>query len=593
VVGVTGETGLLRAVQVVWASLWSDAALLYRKEIGLDPGGSRMAVLVQPMVEGGPSGVAFGRDPRDETSGRAIVEAVPGTCRELVDGEVDPDRYVLDRETGELLDWRRGDRPGPAEPLLGATPLAALREALARAEGLLHGPPDLEWTFGDGDLTILQARPITPAAPVDSRAWYLTLTPGDDRLRRLSRRVAGVLIPELAAEGERLAATDLSTLDDVALAAEIEARSAALERWRRIYRDEFIPFAHGVRRLAVYYQEAVRPADPYEFVGLLTGQDLLAKRRNQTLADLGDRVRANVALLEAARAVARGREPIESLRAAPGGAALLEDLDELCRTELDVEYGGERLGRRPEVALHVLIESRAHERTERDRKEDLLARLIDAVGSEREAEAREILEIGQLSWRLRDDDNLLVGRVESQLLRAIGEGASRLRAAERLAADAVLGEAAAAAVAAALRGSTGPVRIPDARPTEPAPLSLDSAEKPRQLVGQPSAPGIASGPVCRVRSVTDMRRFRSGDILVCDAIQPSITHLVPLAAAVVERRGGMLIHGAIIARELGIPCVNGIPRVADLLEDGETITVDGWLGIVTVGPAELDRERGT
>jgi pyruvate,water dikinase len=71
-----------------------------------------------------------------------------------------------------------------------------------------------------------------------------------------------------------------------------------------------------------------------------------------------------------------------------------------------------------------------------------------------------------------------------------------------------------------------------------------------------------------------------------------MTHLVPLAGAIIERRGGMLIHGAIIAREMGIPCVNGVPRAAELLEDGELVTVDGHLGIVTVGAPEFDLELG-
>ena len=80
---------------------------------------------------------------------------------------------------------------------------------------------------------------------------------------------------------------------------------------------------------------------------------------------------------------------------------------------------------------------------------------------------------------------------------------------------------------------------------------------------------------------------------MCDAIQPTMTHLVPLARAIVERRGGMLIHGAIIARELGIPCVNGVLNAVDLLQDGELVTVDGYLGIVTVGPPEFDLEGVT
>jgi pyruvate,water dikinase len=70
-----------------------------------------------------------------------------------------------------------------------------------------------------------------------------------------------------------------------------------------------------------------------------------------------------------------------------------------------------------------------------------------------------------------------------------------------------------------------------------------------------------------------------------------MTHLVPLASAIVERRGGMLIHGAIIARELGIPCVNGISRATEILHDGDLVTVDGHLGIVTVGAAEFELEQ--
>jgi phosphoenolpyruvate synthase/pyruvate phosphate dikinase len=64
-----------------------------------------------------------------------------------------------------------------------------------------------------------------------------------------------------------------------------------------------------------------------------------------------------------------------------------------------------------------------------------------------------------------------------------------------------------------------------------------------------------------------------------------MTFIAPLAAAIVERRGGMLIHGAIIAREYGIPCVTGIPDVTKLIKTGDVLSVDGYLGIVTVTQA--------
>jgi len=62
VVGVQGGEALLAAVRIVWSSLWSDAALLYRRELALDPVRSRMAVLVQELVATDRSGVAFARD---------------------------------------------------------------------------------------------------------------------------------------------------------------------------------------------------------------------------------------------------------------------------------------------------------------------------------------------------------------------------------------------------------------------------------------------------------------------------------------------------------------------------------------------------
>jgi len=71
-------------------------------------------------------------------------------------------------------------------------------------------------------------------------------------------------------------------------------------------------------------------------------------------------------------------------------------------------------------------------------------------------------------------------------------------------------------------------------------------------------------------------------VLVCDAIEPNMTFLAPLAAAIIERRGGMLVHGAIIAREYGIPCVTGIPEATRVIQSGDRLSVDGYLGIVTI-----------
>jgi pyruvate,water dikinase len=608
-VGLEGDHDVLDAVRAVWASLWSDAALLYRRELSLDPHRSRMAVLVQAVELAECSGVAFNRDPRSLEADRAVIEAVPGACALLVDGSVDPDRWTLERSSGELIEWRPGHRGSDdGGPLLGARDLAHLLGVLSRIETLFAWPPDVEWTGRSPDTVVLQARPITTSRPAadDERGWYLTLRPNLRRLSALADRVAGELIPALESEGARLASHDLAACTDAELAAALLERAESLRRWKDIYWDEFIPLAHGIRQLGRYYADAVRPDDPYEFVGLLKSVDMLASRRNQAMADVAERLRGNARLLQAvsdARATANDadartwRATLGRLREVPGGPEFLDAFDALAAGFMDVMYGTERLLDRPDLLLHTLLEladvaprdTRPAESRPGVGRAELEARLFDAIGPARRDEAAEVLRIGRISWRLRDDDNLLLSRVESQLNRAVAMALDRLRAAGRLRHEPRRTDDMVPALATAL-GDPGAVLDLPVATLEDARVEILSQGTPRQLVGQPAAPGLASGRACRITDGSDIGRFRAGNVLVCDAIQPMMTHLVPLAAAVVERRGGMLIHGAIIAREMGIPCVNGVARAVEQLRDGDVITVDGHLGIVTVGPPEFDLE---
>ncbi|HUV06577.1 MAG TPA: PEP-utilizing enzyme, partial [Spirochaetia bacterium] len=101
-------------------------------------------------------------------------------------------------------------------------------------------------------------------------------------------------------------------------------------------------------------------------------------------------------------------------------------------------------------------------------------------------------------------------------------------------------------------------------------------------LGQPASHGIATSRAKVVMQPEELFSLKKGEILVCDAIDPAMTFVAPLAAGIVERRGGMLIHGAIIAREYGIPCVTGIPEATERIQSGDRVTVDGYLGIVVI-----------
>ena len=68
-VNIQGEDSILEHIRLVWASLWSDRALLYRQELGLDVEKSSMAVVIQKLISGDRSGVAFGKNPNDPSPG--------------------------------------------------------------------------------------------------------------------------------------------------------------------------------------------------------------------------------------------------------------------------------------------------------------------------------------------------------------------------------------------------------------------------------------------------------------------------------------------------------------------------------------------
>ena len=195
-------------------------------------------------------------------------------------------------------------------------------------------------------------------------------------------------------------------------------------------------------------------------------------------------------------------------------------------------------------------------------------------GSKR-IEAMGLLDLARSSYRLRDDDNIYLGRIEAQLLTAVREGKTRVENNDcREIPSSELGK-----LKSVIHDlDYGNVNKKGAKSRDDHGFKLN----PRQLVGQPAGPGFSRGNARVVRHHLDLQDFKNAEILVCDSVDPNMTFVIPLAAGVVERRGGMLIHGAIIAREYGLPCVTGIPDATSLIRTGDEITVDGYLGIVTV-----------
>jgi phosphohistidine swiveling domain-containing protein len=583
-VNVVGLESVLEHLKLVWASLWSDGALLYRKEMRLNVDRSAMAVLVQEMVPGEKSGVAFGQNPQDDS--QVVIEAVYGLNQGLVDGSVEPDRWLLSRDFGKIISYRPAKHDqvvAPAAsgvhlesvsqdetvlPPLSDDEVAKVLNLVRRSEALFGAPQDMEWTFSAGELCVLQSRPITtlkPAAKGDQRPWYLSLNRSFVNLKALRHQVEDVLIPAMAAEADQLASVDLAALTVKELKAELVRRARIYRHWKEVYWADFIPLAHGIRLFGVMYNDALKPRDPYEFMDLLGASGMLSVARNHNLEAMADHLRENPGL----------QEQIKNNQVTD--PTLTKMMHQFQEQFGDLFCGASSCPQGTGALTKFILEMVNHlPRADRFAARDvdsLRIRFLSHFTGEKRAEAEEMLDLARASYRLRDDDNVYLGRIHAQLVKVLQELQQR--------------------------GQTG-AKLFHRLPPDVQEMQADFEEtntqvsragwqagvgrlKARQIVGQPAGPGLARGQARVILNQADLFHFKAGEILVCDAVDPNMTFVVPLAAAIVERRGGMLIHGSIIAREYGIPCVTGVPNAVTLIHSGDTLTVDGYLGIVIIG----------
>jgi phosphohistidine swiveling domain-containing protein len=592
-VNVRGLQSILEHVRLVWASLWSDRALLYRQELGLDVEKSTMAVVIQEMLFGERSGVVFGMSPVHEK--QTALEAVYGLNQGLVDGTVEPDRWILDRPSGKILSHQPARRektlaPGPRgvrleslpHELAGRPPLndkevkEVYRLAMT-AERLFGSPQDAEWTYCKNVLHALQARPITTRSESkeDQRPWYLSLHRSFDNLRGLRTRIEKELIPRMEKEAQEMGLVDLSKLSDSDLAREIRRRRERHQEFLELYRRDCIPFAHGMRLFGKIYNDLMKPQDPFLFTALLGGSAMVSVRRNEMLEELAALIRKDTSnrscILEGKGDECRPevQEALERILAQFGDLAwekgrLGQDRNRLLKLVLQMASGPER-------------EPSATAADPRELEERFLARFDE----EQKPYAFELLDLGRASYRLRDDDNMYLGKIEGWVLAAVEEGRRRIQRKPEKERQAPQSNPLFREVQ---------LERPSEKQERPARQPAGKREfflKARQILGQPAGKGIAVGKARVILDSSDLFSFQKGEILVCDAVDPAMTFVVPLAAAIVERRGGMLIHGAIIAREYGIPCVTGVPDAVNQIKTGDFITVDGHLGIVIIGEPTL------
>ncbi len=233
--------------------------------------------------------------------------------------------------------------------------------------------------------------------------------------------------------------------------------------------------------------------------------------------------------------------------------------------EADLEAVRHRLGPLGGRFAAVILEGAARAIRERERTKSLAVRVVAHGRRLARATARQLVERG-----------LLASPAEVHLLRV----------------DELVGLLGGRPVAPALIGRRRRQHERESRLEAPREIDRDAMpggrDEEESWVGTAVSPGVGAGPA-RVLLPGDKPELRPGEVLVAPVLDAALGPLLASAEGAVVEIGGLLSHGAVVARELGVPCVVDVRGATTRIRSGERVLVDGSAGRV----ARLDQANGT
>lgn len=712
ILGVTGDDELLTAIERCWKSLHTERATAYRKKKGIADAAVAMAVVVQKLVAADSAGVLFTRNPAEPNADHMIVEASYGLGEAVVSGRVTPDRFVLDRDTGKVVERHLGRKTvrvvnGHEEPVPVAMAsvfcinddlLSRVAEMGRRVEAHYGNARDIEWATADGQLYLLQARPITATwtqrtdvraeviatlrALADPRGtvwvrynlseilpqptpmtWAVVqrLLAADGGIGTMNRDLGGDPDPTLG----RLTGFDLVAGRPMANL----ARMPRLQFTRSPFEYPFAKFRADPRS-ALDPKPVVNPLKDGVFVGLLRLPGLMWRlsRMASAVRKQSEEFAAEFLTKIAPPFAAAARSAIQqdwSKLDSPAVLKLFQEwvtktLVEFARHSLKPTFFAETawsnlvetlkpklgeegarlavsalaLGARPAAgtSLSEAFHELASGRTDRAA---FLERFGHRAANEMELAAPRWSELADLpAGTTVEPSSHSVPPVDTVIKESQLSGAAEQefrRQVERLRTFLGLRESAKhyllmgyAVVRRALveldtrHNLNGGIfdLVPDELPAliagtdlhpvisarrtrrqvertlEVPPVlfsdDLDAIGRPipppdgaAALQGIPLSAGTAEGTALVLTEPTDAPD-EEGYVLVCPSTDPAWVPLFAKARALVMETGGVLSHGAIVAREFGLPAVAGLPDATRQVKTGQRLCVDGGTGLVTL-----------
>lgn len=699
-----GLESIVSRIRDCWVSLWSARAVSYRLQAGVGLMDTAMAVVVQKMVFSRVAGVGFCINPVTGAPNEQSIDANYGLGESVVGGEYPVDHWILDKETGKV---KQANIAHKTEQIVADTSgtriesipqheaenacltsenIATLSDVMRRVERLYGYPQDIEWGIENGNIWLLQARPVTRIPPRWTRdesaerfpsvitplAWDL-VEEGFHQSLSYSFELMG-LSPfhgkwfalfdnyvygnqnavEIYAEGTANSLNVHSVAEFVTALPMLRKRygwvqdlpltwSRDLDRyllglgelmaeplggrpiselWDYVLRVKQLGADYFLPNIAISITQRTLYKLVYSIVETGVGKQSAPACFDRLLAYCETKTGfINKELYRLAKKIEQHPALANKLRSLDGNAFLAAGgfQEELA---IDAEFqrflqdhGHRELEFDPYHAtwleapwlvienLKVMLDSQMEvpEEKERALKITMMAterHLLSGLPEELKFSVQELLRLARVYTALDDIEHYQTTRLTLPFrkgLRALGE---ELRARGVVAEPMDIFFARAPNLEEAVNNddSVSWEKLQEAIREEKAAYLKSRQHSPEWelgkssativteggLTGLPGSPGTARGTVFKVLSTDDFSSFPQGAILVARTTNPAWTPLFYKASAIVTESGGPLSHGAVTAREVGLPAVMSVRGVLEALENGQMVTVDGAAGRVTL-----------
>lgn len=621
------------------ASLWNMEAIHYREEAGIEQQDATMAVVIQEMVPAETSGVVFSIEPITGHFDTVLIEASHGLGEVVVSGEHLTDSWKVNVKTLKIEPIHQTEKPSLVEEQL-----IQLAKKAKEIENLYQEPLDIEWAFYQNELYILQARPQTFVPPYftldESYERYpdpispLTWAFVDEAFHEsldYSLQLMGIHLPtrpwfalkdgyvygnqnavKLLAMKRPLKLTsleDLQYFDDryywaeelirdwdnnlneyligIGRLGDVPTPDKSVQTFLKyFYRLFEVAKNYFLPNIAISMTQGFLAATCYEALYFLYGNPSAANEVLQSLLTLADLKTTKI------------NHDLSNIKDfSDKSASFQQFLKYYGHRETTFDYYHPTWAENPEVLKNMGLKQISYYKNQGKEKSLIVLKdVLERTPGHLWHSMYHLIQLLIKYTELDDYEHFQTTRVNLLARKGAGNLGKKVGLKDPydvffMTMDEFKSLRDEQAIKPSFKDELAKRRqhyfeLYDQKPSwnynEPNEEVDDTHHQDQNIVrGIPGSPGKVEGKIFIVRGIEDFNKVPEGAILVTKTTNPSWTPLFYQAKGLITEAGGALSHGAVTAREVGIPAIMSVKGAMGIFSNGDTVMLDGTNGTIT------------